>query len=125
MAASVGKLEAARREASNCRCRLSSIKRADFTFQVLNLTRASSDERAVLRPKRRSSDVRPHPNRPYRSRANADARYRSCAQLAVCGKLHLFEGGRPARQEECQKCGSPLFVPESASQQIRSSSLAW
>ena len=43
----------------------------------------------------------------------------------VCGKLHVFEGGRPARQEECQKCGSPLFVPESASQQIRSSSLAW
>jgi hypothetical protein len=42
-----------------------------------------------------------------------------------CGKLHVFEGGRPARQEECQKCGSPLFVPESACRQIHSSSLAW
>jgi uncharacterized protein (DUF983 family) len=33
----------------------------------------------------------------------------------VCGKLHVFEGGRPlAHQEECRKCGSPLFVPQSA-----------
>ena len=46
----------------------------------------------------------------------------------VCGKLHVFEGGRPlgqAHQEECQKCGSPLFVPQSSTQQIRSSALAW
>ena len=43
----------------------------------------------------------------------------------VCGKVRVFEGGRPAQQEECQKCGSPLFVPQSPAQQIRSSSLAW
>ena len=46
----------------------------------------------------------------------------------VCGKVRGFEGGRPlgqAQQDECQKCGSPLFVPQSPTQQIRSSSLAW
>jgi uncharacterized protein (DUF983 family) len=43
----------------------------------------------------------------------------------VCGKVRVFEGGRPAHQEECQKCGSPLFVPQSPARQIRSSSLAW
>jgi uncharacterized protein (DUF983 family) len=43
----------------------------------------------------------------------------------VCGKLRIFEGGRPAHQEECQKCGSPLFVPQTPAPQIRSSSLAW
>lgn len=46
----------------------------------------------------------------------------------VCGKVRVFEGGRPlgqGNQEECQKCGSPLFVPQSPAQQIRSSSLAW
>jgi len=46
----------------------------------------------------------------------------------VCGNVRVFEGGRPVKsgqQEECQKCGSPLFVPQSPAQQIRSSSLAW
>ena len=46
----------------------------------------------------------------------------------VCGKVRVFEGGRPFKsdqQGECQKCGSPLYVPQSPAEQIRSFSLAW
>jgi predicted RNA-binding Zn-ribbon protein involved in translation (DUF1610 family) len=46
----------------------------------------------------------------------------------VCGKVRAFEGGCPiafGQQDECQKCGSPLFVPRARAPSIRVSSLAW
>jgi predicted RNA-binding Zn-ribbon protein involved in translation (DUF1610 family) len=46
----------------------------------------------------------------------------------VCGKLRVFEGGRPlgtGHQDECPECGSALFVPESRLSTVRVSNLAW
>ena len=46
----------------------------------------------------------------------------------VCGKLRVFEGGRPlgpGHQDECQECGSALFAPQSRAARIRVSNHAW
>ena len=46
----------------------------------------------------------------------------------VCGKLRVFEGGRPlgtGHQDECPECGSALFAPESRLSPVRVSNLAW
>jgi hypothetical protein len=43
----------------------------------------------------------------------------------ICGKLRVFEGGRPmfGDRDECQECGSALFAPKSHARP--SSGRAW
>ena len=46
----------------------------------------------------------------------------------VCGKLRVFEGGRPlgtGHQDECPECGSALFASQSPQPPVRVSNLAW
>jgi len=46
----------------------------------------------------------------------------------VCGKLRVFEGGRPlgsGHHDECEECGCALFSAQSHASPIRTSNLAW
>ncbi len=45
----------------------------------------------------------------------------------VCGKLRIFEGGRPlgtGHQDECPECGSALFASQNRLPPVRVSNLA-
>ena len=96
---------------------------------IVNLATASSDESVLLSHSWRAVMSGP-------TRIDLTTAAPTQAPLAdvdftwvcpVCGKLGVFEGGRPlgtGHQDECPECGSALFAPQSRLSPIRASNLA-